>query len=61
MECENIKIEFPNYKYKSCCESCHEDDEMGYGEDLWFDDPNGKDRNVCCAIHRAWKEKEGKK
>ena len=57
MECELVKTEFPQYSYESCCLSCHEDDELGYGDDLWFEDPNGEDRHVCCAIYRSW-EKE---
>jgi len=52
MECEKVKKEFPEVKFEPCCESCHEDDEMGYGNDLWFE-VNGIDRNICCAIYRS--------
>lgn len=58
MECEQVKKEFTMFDYKSCCESCHQDDEMGFGEDLWFEDPNGTDRNVCCSIYRTWNRKD---
>jgi hypothetical protein len=49
MECEKVKEENKDIEFESCCESCHEDSNTGYGEDLWFE-INGKDRNVCCAI-----------
>lgn len=54
MECNKVKEENPDIKFEFCCESCHEDDELGYGEDLWFE-INGEARNVCCAIARAFK------
>lgn len=56
MECEIVKKEFPNIKFEECCISCHEDSDMGYGDDLWFVDPNGKDRNVCCALYRSFEK-----
>ncbi len=54
MDCDKVRKEFPNIKFEPCCESCHEDEDMGYGEDLWFEDFNGKDRNVCCAVGRGF-------
>lgn len=55
MECDKLKTEYPDILFEECCESCHQDDEMGWGEDLWFE-IDGKDRNVCCAIYRAFEE-----
>jgi hypothetical protein len=51
MECEQVKKEHPELKIR-CCNSCHEDDAMGYGEDLWFE-IDGVERHVCCAVNRA--------
>ena len=50
MECDKVKKEFPNLEFVSCCLSCHEDADTGYGEDLWWTDTNDKERHVCCAI-----------
>jgi hypothetical protein len=47
MECEQIKKEY-NIKV-DCCDSCHEDNAEGFGNDLWFT-IDGKDRNICCTI-----------
>jgi hypothetical protein len=52
MECEEVKKEHPEINFYSCCESCHEDDDMGFGEDLWFE-IDGTDRHVCCAVNRS--------
>ena len=54
MECDEIRKEFPNIIFEECCISCHDDSETGYVEDLWFEDPNGKDRHCCCAIYRSF-------
>lgn len=54
--CEEVKKEHPEIKFESCCQSCHEDDDMGFGEDLWFE-INGINRHVCCAINRSVNEK----
>jgi hypothetical protein len=55
MKCEEFKkekeIEF------NCCQSCHEDEDMGFGDDLWFEIPYDKDWNICCAAEQAWKKK----
>jgi len=59
MECKNIRKEFPKIEFEPCCESCHEDESMGYGNDLWFEDSNGKKRHMCCAMHRGFKKKNG--
>lgn len=53
MECEKVKSEYPEYKFEECCPSCHEDEDMGHGHDLWFIDPKGEDRHTCCAIGRG--------
>jgi len=53
MECEDVRKEFPDIKFEPCCDSCHEDEEMGHGYDLWLQ-INGKDRHVCCAIMRSF-------
>ena len=54
MECEKFKkekgIEF------NCCESCHEDDKIGFGWDLWFEIPYDRDWNICCEAERAYKK-----
>jgi len=55
MECNKVKEQFKEVTYESCCESCHDDDDNGYGDDLWFE-INGEDRNVCCAIGRSFTE-----
>ena len=37
----------------SCCDSCHEDEERGYGMcELRRDDGDGLDAYVCCAVLR---------
>jgi hypothetical protein len=52
MECEEAKITFEIEC--NCCESCHEDDDTGYGNDLWFKIPGSeRDWNICCAVERA--------
>jgi hypothetical protein len=53
MECKQIRLEYPNIKFKECYPSCHEDDEMGFGPDLWVT-IEGKDRNCCCAIMNSF-------
>jgi hypothetical protein len=49
VECANIRKEFPETKFEPCCVSCHEDEEEGFGSDLWFN-VDGKDRHICCAM-----------
>lgn len=57
MKCEEIK---KKYNLQSdCCESCHEDDDMGYGEDLWFE-IEGKDWHICCATYKAYESRLAK-
>jgi hypothetical protein len=59
MECEQVKKQYPEVEYEPCCISCHEDEDMGYGEDLWFE-IGWEDRHVCCAISRSflkWRKK----
>jgi hypothetical protein len=55
MECEEAKKRFKIYLPVNlvCCESCHEDENEGYGGDLWFtiNEPgHSRDWNICCAI-----------
>lgn len=52
MECEQVKKEFPEIHFPPCCDSCHDDEGNGFGEDLWFE-INGEDRHVCCVIMNA--------
>ena len=54
MECEKVRQEFPDIKFEPCCESCHEDEDMGFGEDLWYLDKWNKLRNICCAMARGF-------
>lgn len=49
MECDKVRAEFPHIHFRPCCESCHEDSNMGAGNDLWFE-IGGEERNVCCAV-----------
>ncbi len=56
MECDKLRKEFPDFEFEPCCISCHEDDDTGHGFDLWFEDPDHRDRNVCCAIYRGLEE-----
>lgn len=53
MECPKVRKQFPEIHFPPCCESCHEDEEMGYGDDLWFE-IGDEDRHVCCAIMNAF-------
>jgi len=53
MECEQVRREHAEKPIGPCCVSCHEDAEMGYGQDLWGE-IDGKDRHVCCAVLRAF-------
>jgi len=62
VECDKVRAEFPHIKIESCCESCHEDEDLGYGEDLWFN-LNGeydKEYNVCCAVANSFKKHHAK-
>jgi hypothetical protein len=56
MECDKVRKLFSDIKFEQCCESCHEDDDRGYGDDLWFLAPDGKIYHVCCAVSRGLKE-----
>ena len=55
MECDKIRKENPHIIFPECCDSCHEDEATGFGDDLWFI-INGVDRHVCCAIAKAIKD-----
>lgn len=56
MQCEIVKELF-NMQNIQCCESCHEDDNTGHGDDLWF--TLGKDTyHVCCAIGREFEKRD---
>ena len=55
MECQKF-LEKYNL-FSNCCTSCHEDDDMGYGEDLWFDIPDDRDWHICCEVYRAYIKK----
>ena len=35
-----------------CCDSCHDDMDTGYGDDLFFDLVDGREARVCCAVMR---------
>jgi len=52
MECNKFKLQY-GLKYVPCCESCHEDDSSGFGEDLWFE-VEGIDWNICCRLIVAY-------
>lgn len=54
MECEEVKKEFKEHlPYNiQCCESCHEDEDMGFAEDLWFN-VNYTNRHICCRLANA--------
>lgn len=54
MECEKVKKQYPAIKYELCCQSCHEDDDTGFGNDLWFE-IGGEERHVCCAVSMSFK------
>lgn len=58
MECEEFQL---RYDIRAeCCESCHEDEDMGFGDDLWFR-VEGKDWHVCCKMINTYeKEKDAK-
>lgn len=56
MECEEVKKENPDVKV-TCCVSCHDDEDMGFGYDLWFV-INGQERHVCCAVSRAFDKED---
>jgi hypothetical protein len=49
MECDEVRKEFPEIHFPACCESCHEDEAIGHGYDLWLE-IGGDDRHVCCSI-----------
>ena len=51
--CHFIQAGFSN----ECCESCHEDDELGY-DYMIFLEPNGRsniDAYICCGMSRVLK------
>jgi hypothetical protein len=54
MECDVVRSEHPTKVIENCCPSCHEDDDMGFGYDLWCV-IDGKDRHVCCAVSRSFR------
>lgn len=49
MECEKVKEQFPEIQFEICCITCHEEDDTGYGNDLWFM-IGDEERHVCCAV-----------
>lgn len=51
MECEQVRKELNIPTTPECCESCHEDFENGYGDDLTFE-INGVHRFICCSLRR---------
>ena len=53
MECDKLREEHIDKDLPPCCESCHEDANSGYGEDLWFE-VLGEDRHICCALAKAF-------
>jgi hypothetical protein len=59
MECEEAKQVFEIQV--NCCISCHEDDEMGYGNDLWFQlEGSEREWHICCAVERAIRKIDAK-
>ena len=58
MDCEKVKQLFPEINFGNCCESCHEDVEEGWGEDLFFLAPDGNLYFVCCNIGRKLEDDE---
>lgn len=60
MDCNKIRAIYQDKKIEPCCESCHEDAAIGHGDDLWTQ-IEGQDWHVCCAITRAFEDKEAKK
>ena len=52
MECEEAKRVF---QLKcNCCVSCHEDEEMGHGNDLYFSiEGSEREWHICCEVERA--------
>lgn len=49
--CHFIQAGFPN----ECCDSCHEDDELGYNE-MFFLEPDGQSNTeayICCGMSRV--------
>lgn len=57
MDCETVK-ELYNMHVR-CCMSCHEDVDIGYGEDLYF--KLGIDfYHVCCAVANSFDRKKAK-
>jgi len=57
MTCEQFKKQF-GLSF-DCCTSCHEDDDMGYGNDLWFETLDLMEWHICCAAARAYDKKVG--
>jgi hypothetical protein len=55
MECNEFRKKY-NIK-RECCGSCHDDDESGFGEDLWFE-VEGRDWNICCYLRNAYDEQK---
>jgi hypothetical protein len=58
MQCKEFREKYQISE--ECCESCHEDDSMGFGEDLWFA-VEGKDWNICCSMFKEYELRSIKK
>lgn len=42
------------YPVESCCESCHQDSEEGYGPMIeLYSDWDGASGEICCAVSRS--------
>lgn len=53
----NSVISCGNFPHVTCCDSCHEDCDAGYGELMELEFAGGKGL-VCCAIIRYLDKKE---
>jgi len=53
MDCDKVRKLFLEIEFESCCLSCHEDADIGFGDDLWFLAPDGNTYFVCCSIGRG--------
>lgn len=48
----------PRHLTAACCESCHQDAELGY--DLGETEIDGVIAQVCCQVLRQWQERQAR-